>query len=156
MKRREQEESAARWVRSVLARSATAKPEETGPESWQAAWEALDLPAGPPAPAGFARRVARAWQAEQATAAAPILGAGWMRAAALAALLAGIALGSTLSYSSGSIGDSSAGSDDSWQATSLSEEYLSALSSPETILASPSVGDESTGVGVERPKASEP
>ena len=140
MKRREQEESAARWVRSVLARSATAKPEETGPESWQAAWEALDLPAGPPAPAGFARRVARAWQAEQATAAAPILGAGWMRAAALAALLAGIALGSTLSDASAP-SDGSTAADDSWSSTSLSEEYLSALSSPEGVLASP-VGED--------------
>lgn len=156
MNRREQEEAAERWVKSVLDRGATGAGDAAGPERWQATWAALELPPAPPAPPGFALRVGRAREAGWARATAPILGAGWMRAAAFAALLAGIALGSTLSYGSGSVGDGSAASDESWQATSLSEEYLSALSSPETILASPSVGDESTGVGGERPEASEP
>lgn len=156
MNRREQDESAGRWVKSVLERGAGGAGDAAGPEGWQATWAALELPPSPLVPPGFARRVGRAREAEWARATAPILGARWMRAAALAALLAGIALGSTLSYGSGSVGDSSAGSDDSWQATSLSEEYLSALSSPETILASPSLGEGSTGVGVESPQAGEP
>ena len=140
MSRRGQDEAAAQWVRSVLARDAAGAPREAGPENWHSAWEALELQPGPGAPTGFARRVARAWQVEQARAAAPILGAGWMRAAAAAALLAGIALGSTLSYASGA-GDATVAGDDSWSSTSLSEEYLDALSSPEAILAAPAAED---------------
>lgn len=140
MSRRGKEEAAAQWVRSVLARDAAGAPREAGPENWHSAWEALELPPGPGAPPGFTRQVARAWQVEQAGAAAPILGAGWMRAAALAALLAGIALGGTLSYASAA-GDTTAASDDSWSSTSLSEEYLTALSSPESILAAPASED---------------
>ena len=110
--------------------------------------------AAPAAPAGFARRAAPAWAAEQAAAAAPILGATWMRAAAAAALLAGIALGSTLSYSSSS--EPSADGADSWQSTSLSEEYLAALSAPEAILALPAGANDSPGVAADEPLANEP
>ena len=155
MNRREREEVAARWARSVLDGVATEAPGDSGPESWPAAWAALELPEAPQVPVGFARRVAGAWATEQAAAAAPILGAVWMRAAALAALLAGIALGSTLSSGSGS-GDTSGDGADSWQSTSLSEEYLSALASPEAILASPAGASDSPGVAAEEPPASEP
>ncbi|MEO8195533.1 MAG: hypothetical protein ABI689_02300 [Thermoanaerobaculia bacterium] len=155
MNRREREAAAARWARSVLDKVATGAPGDCAPESWPAAWAALELPAAPPVPVGFARRVAGAWATEQVAAAAPILGAAWMRAAALAALLAGIALGSTLSYGSGAT-DASGESADSWQPTSLSEEYLSALASPETILASPAGANDSPGVAAEEPPVSEP
>lgn len=151
---REQEDAAALWARCVLDKNATQGPQEAGPASWQAAWAALELPPAPAAPAGFARRAAAAWAAEQAAAAAPILGATWMRAAAAAALLAGIALGSTLSFSSG--GETSADGGDSWQSTSLSEEYLSALSTPEAILALPAGANDSPGVAADEPLANEP
>lgn len=151
---REQQEAAARWARSVLDKDATDVPERTGAESWQAAWAALELPPVAAAPVGFARRAAAAWAAEQAAAAAPILGATWMRAAAAAALLAGIALGSTLAYSSG--GETSAYGADSWQSTSLSEEYLSALSTPDAILMPPAGADDSPGVAADESLADEP
>ena len=77
-----------------------------------------------------------------------------MRAAAAAALLAGIALGSTLSFSSG--GETSADGGDSWQSTSLSEEYLSALSTPDAILMPPAGADDSLGVAADEPLANEP
>ena len=138
----------------MLDKDSTDVPERTGPESWQAAWAALELPPVAAAPAGFVHRAAAAWAAEQAAAAAPILGATWMRAAAAAALLAGIALGSTLAYSSGS--ETSADGGDSWQSTSLSEEYLSALSTPEAILALPSGANDSPDVAADEPLANEP
>lgn len=147
MNRREEEEAAERWVRSVLDRRAVGAGDDADLKDWQAAWAALELPqpAAPLAPPGFARRVARARESELASASAPILGAYWMRAAALAALLAGLALGSTLSLAGGSSGESSAAGDESWQTTLLSEEYLSALASPEVILASPADDGESAG-----------
>lgn len=130
MNRRTDDEVAARWVRSTLDQGS---PGTEAPEGWRSVWAALELPGAPAAPAGFARQVARAWGAERALAAAPILGAAWMRAAAAAALLAGIALGTTLS----GVGDSSETASvatDSWASVSLSEEYLRALATPEAAL----------------------
>ncbi len=133
MNRRSEEDAAARWVRSALDGGAA---EAEGPESWRAVWAALELPVAPDAtaaPAGFARRVAQAWAAERAEASAPILGPPWMRAAAAAALLAGIALGTTLS-NAGDSDDSSDSASESWAAVSLSEEYLQALATAEVVL----------------------
>ena len=155
MNRRGQQEAEARWARSVLEAGAGGARPESGAESWQAGWQGLELPPAPPVPPDFAHRVARAWRAEQARSAAPLLGAGWMRAAALAALLAGIALGGTLSLAGSSGAESAAAGDDSWQTTSLSEEYLSALASPETILAAPAEASEAADAARERP-AGEP
>lgn len=148
MKRREQEEAAVRWARSVLdaatgSAGQEARPSRSGAEErWTAAWMALESPPAATAPAGFSRRVARAWAAERERAAAPLLGAAWMRAAAAAALLAGIALGSTLAYrtdtsAASAASSTGAGADGSWGTTSLSEDYLSALSTPDTDLAAP-------------------
>jgi hypothetical protein len=158
MNRRGQQEAEARWARAVLDADAAGERPESGAESWQAAWQGLELPpaaggAAPLVPPDFARRVALAWRAEQARAAAPLLGAGWMRAAALAALLAGIALGSTLSLAGSNPADSGAAAEESWQTTSLSEEYLSALASPEAILSSPTGADEAADVESEAPAA---
>lgn len=149
MNRREENEAATRWARSVLDADAAGREREAGaarqpaawPATWPEGWAALEMPPSPPAPAGFARRVAGAWAAEQAAAAAPLLGAAWMRAAALAALLAGIALGSTLSSGAG---EASVEEVDSWQATSLSEEYLQAIAAPESALATPEGENDST------------
>ena len=151
------DDEAARWARSVLGRGAQAPAsqlsdsERPGPadEAWRRTWEALELPAAPAAPAGFARRVARAAEAERERASAPILGAAWMRAAAAAALLAGIALGSTLALQSGlgggfdtlssvdAIPGEGSGLDDASWAATLSEEYLVALAADETAPESP-------------------
>lgn len=142
MNRREQEDAAARWARSVLEAGAAGCSRGADavhrPAGWRERWAALEMPP-PPAAAGFARRVAGAWAAERASVAAPILGATWMRAAALAALLAGIALGSTLSPGSGV--EVSADSSETWSSTSLSEDYLTALAAPEATLAAPPAGD---------------
>ncbi len=80
-----------------------------------------------------------------------------MRAAAAAALLAGIALGSTLALQNGvddaresfaaSLADDIAADEEAWTAT-LSEEYLLALSTDEANLAPPAAGDAgSSGAG---------
>jgi hypothetical protein len=145
------DDEGARWARTVLGRGAHAPASQLpvsgrpGPadETWRETWDGLELPAAPAAPAGFARRVARAAAAERELASASILGAAWMRAAAAAALLAGIALGSTLALSSGLGGgldelpsvdaiaaEESGLDDESWAAT-LSEEYLVALAADE-------------------------
>ena len=163
MNRREQVEAATRWARAVLDPAAKGAADDTGGERAQAAWAALELPPAPGAPATFARQVARAWEAERAGAAAPLLAVGWMRAAAVGALLAGIALGSTLSYAGGNAAlettaalDTSSDDDDSWLSTSLSEEYLSALSSPEAILERATDGDAAADGAPEGSQASEP
>lgn len=153
---RQSDEAQARWARSVLgAEACQPGSERTGPagddwpDTWRESWDALDLPPAPAVPAGFARRVARAAEVERERASAPILGGGWMRAAAAAALLAGIALGSTLALQSSldfgndSIAANPADEDlvdeDSWTAT-LSEEYLLALATDEPSLAAPAAG----------------
>lgn len=97
---------------------------------WREKWASLELPPAPGAPPGFARQVALAWAAERRRAAAPILAAGWMRAAAAAALLAGVALGVTLASGA----DADAVEVESWQVTTLSEEYLTALVAPDDAL----------------------
>jgi len=151
------DDEGARWARSVLGRGAQAPASQLpgsgrpGPadETWRETWDGLELAAAPAAPAGFARRVARAAEAERELASAPILGAAWMRAAAAAALLAGIALGSTLALQSSLGGgldelpsvdaiaaEESGLDDESWAAT-LSEEYLVALAADETAPESP-------------------
>jgi hypothetical protein len=154
MKRRRLQDEEARWVRAVLdpgaASGVTDRNRPPADETaWRATWAGLELPPAPPVPAGFARRVALAWSAERERAEAPILGALWMRAAAAAALVAGIMLGSTLAMQNGldlgsgalpaSLADEAAADEDSWTAT-LSEEYLLALSSDETSPASPAAG----------------
>ena len=50
----------------------------------------------------------------------------------------------------------SADGGDSWQSTSLSEEYLVALSAPEAILALPAGANDSPGVAADEPLANEP
>jgi hypothetical protein len=97
---------------------------------WREKWASLELPPAPGAPPGFARRVALAWAAERRLTEAPMLAAGWMRAAAVAALLAGVALGVTLASSA----DSGAVEVETWQLTTLSEEYLTALLAPDDAL----------------------
>ncbi len=152
MKRRRSTDEEARWVRTVLGAGAPAAGLErpgADEDAWRAAWAGLDLPPAPAVPPGFARRVALAWAAEHEPAAAPILGAIWMRAAAAAALLAGIALGSTLALQDGvddarealaaSLADEIAADEETWTAT-LSEEYLLALSADEADLAAPAAG----------------
>ncbi|MEO7795849.1 MAG: hypothetical protein ABIV06_13855, partial [Thermoanaerobaculia bacterium] len=166
MNRLEQERAAARWVRTVLApdfesvdaavpapraqrsaiTAAVAKVGEPPPENWQAVWVALELPPAPVLQEGFARRTARLFKAERERSDAPLLTAGWMRAAAAAALLAGIALGSSLAPGTDAF-ETTASVPDSWTTTSLSEEYLAALSTPETTLESAS----ETPVGVDSP-----
>ena len=159
MKRRRSKDEEARWVRTVLGAGAPAAgPERPGAdeEAWRTTWDGLELPPAPAVPPGFARRVALAWAAEREPAAAPILGAIWMRAAAAAALLAGIALGSTLALQNGvddareslaSLADEIAADEEDWTAT-LSEEYLLALSTDEANLAPPAAGDfGSSGAG---------
>lgn len=138
MKRRKEDDAEQRWARATLAggetRSGVAPRDGAagGPDGWPSAWTALELPPAPAVPAGFSRRVARAWTVERARATEPILGAAWMRAAAAAALLAGVALGGTLSYGTGTAA-SEAGvtEEDAWWTVSLSEEYLQALSAAE-------------------------
>lgn len=151
------DEAQADWARSVLAAAARQPGSEgTGPAgddrpdtwrgTWPESWDALELPPAPAVPADFARRVARAAAAERERACAPILGARWMRAAAAAALLAGIALGGTLALQSGfgagldtlpSVDSIAAWGgaleEDSWTET-LSEEYLVALAADESAL----------------------
>ncbi|MDQ1347993.1 MAG: hypothetical protein QG573_1367 [Acidobacteriota bacterium] len=149
MKRRRSQDEEARWVRSVLGAGAPAAgPDRPGAdaEAWRTTWDGLELPPAPAVPAGFAHRVALAWAAEREPAAAPILGAIWMRAAAAAALLAGVALGSTLALQNSaddareslaaSLADDIAAGEETWTAT-LSEEYLLALSTDEADLALP-------------------
>lgn len=153
---RQSDEAQARWARSVLGAEARPKgsqrtdPAGDGwPDIWRESWDALDLPPAPAVPAGFARRVARAAEVERERASAPLLGAAWMRAAAAAALLGGIALGSTLAlqgsldFRNDSIAANSTDEDlvdeDSWTAT-LSEEYLLALATDEPSLAAPAAG----------------
>lgn len=139
MNRRGQEEAATRWAGTVLDPAARSASADAAGERMQATWVALELPPAPTVPAGFARRVARAWSAEQERAAAPILAAAWMRAAAAAALLAGIALGTTLSYRTDPMAAVATSTVDegSWEAALMSEEYLRALAVPETAFAAP-------------------
>ncbi len=149
MKRRRSKDEEARWVRTVLGAGVPAAgPDRPGAdaEAWRTTWDGLELPPAPAVPPGFARRVALAWAAEREPAAAPILGAIWMRAAAAAALLAGVALGSTLALQNSaddareslaaSLADDIAAGEETWTAT-LSEEYLLALSTDEADLALP-------------------
>lgn len=138
MKRREEDEAGQRWARGTLAGDETRgglgpRDGEAGsPDGWPSVWRALELPKAPAVPAGFSRRVARAWTTERARAAEPILGAAWMRAAAAAALLAGVALGGSLSYGTGTAaGEAGLTEEDAWWTASLSEEYLQALSASE-------------------------
>lgn len=152
MKRREEDEAGQRWARAILAGDetiggvASRDGEAGGPHGWPSAWTALELPPPPAVPAGFSRCVARAWSTERARAAEPILGAAWMRAAAAAALLAGIALGGTLSYGTGTTaGEAGRTEEDAWWSASLSEEYLQALSAAEP------AGDEVDGQEESRP-----
>ncbi len=105
----------------------TNRDDEAG---WREKWASLELPPAPGAPPGFARQVALAWAAERRRADAPMLAAGWMRAAAAAALLAGVALGVTLASGA----DSGAVEVETWQLTTLSEEYLTALLAPDDAL----------------------
>jgi hypothetical protein len=160
MKRRRSKVEEARWVRTVLGAGApTAGEDRPGADedAWRATWAGLELPPASAVPPGFARRVALAWAAERDLAAAPILGAIWMRAAAAAALLAGIALGSTLALQNGvdnaresfaaSLPDEIAADEEAWTAT-LSEEYLLALSTDEANLPTPAAGGAgSSGAG---------
>lgn len=132
-------------MRTVLGAGAPAADED----AWRATWAGLELPPASAVPPGFARRVALAWAAERESAGAPLLGAIWMRAAAAAALLAGIVLGSTLALQNGlddgggslaaSLADDIAADEEIWTAT-LSEEYLVALSTDEANLAPPAAG----------------
>ena len=151
------DDEGARWARTVLGRGAHAPASQlpvsgrpgSADETWRETWDGLELAAAPAAPAGFARRVARAAAAERELASASILGAAWMRAAAAAALLAGIALGSTLALQSGlgggfetlssveAIAGEGSGLDDASWAATLSEEYLVALAADETAPESP-------------------
>jgi len=151
MNRRTDRDAPGDWVRTVLREGAGAAGEPSlaaagaaafdtsgpafGDAGWREAWAALELPPAAGAPAGFASRIALAWAAERARAESPLLGAGWMRAAAAAALLAGVALGTGLSVGT----DSSASAEDSWKPTTLSEEYLSAIATPDAALAAPGV-----------------
>lgn len=112
--------------------------------SWRRAWATLELPPAPGAPPAFARRIALAWAAERECAAVPLLAGGWMRAAAAAALFAGVALGTSLALGN----DSTASEDDSWQQTTLSEEYLTALAAPDAALTTP---DSAASPGAEEP-----
>lgn len=149
MNRRMDPDAAARWVRSALREGASDAREAaladqvewaergSGDEIWRQVWAGLDLPPALGASPGFARRVALEWAAERARAEASILGAGWMRAAAAAALLAGVVLGTSLAWGT----DSTAVEDDSWQATTLSEEYLSAIAAPDDALLAPNAPD---------------
>ena len=151
MNRRRDPDAEARWVRSALregagdAREASpADPAEwpehgSGDEIWRQVWAGLDLPPALGASPGFARRVALEWTAERARAEASILGAGWMRAAAAAALLTGVALGTSLAWGT----DAIAVEDDSWRPTTLSEEYLSAIAAPDDALLAPNTPDVS-------------
>ncbi len=152
MNRRRLQNEEARWVRTVLGSGAPkAGLDRPGADedAWRATWAGLELPPAPTVPPGFARRVALAWAVEREPAAAPILGAIWMRAAAAAALLGGIALGSTLALQNGldvgsgsiaaSLADEIAADEDTWTAT-LSEEYLLALSVDEANLETPAAG----------------
>jgi hypothetical protein len=91
---------------------------------------------------------------EREQASGPILGAARMRAAAAAALLAGIALGCTLALQSSlglenhsiaaNLADEYLVEEDSWTAT-LSEEYLLALATDEGSLAVPAAGASGSG-----------
>lgn len=159
MTRRMNPEAEARWVRTVLRDSAgdpgsPARPAPMGgvemagdgsmDGSWRRAWATLELPPAPGAPPAFARRIALAWAAERECAAVPLLAGGWMRAAAAAALFAGLALGTSLSLGN----DSTASEDDSWQQTTLSEEYLTALAAPDAALTTP---DSAASPGAEEP-----
>jgi hypothetical protein len=73
-----------------------------------------------------------------------------MRLAAAAALLAGVALGTSLSFSD----ESSTAESQSWIPTTLSEEYLVAIATPDTVLATtdaPAVDADATASGGEEP-----
>lgn len=147
------DEEQARWARAVLGAGAR-QPGSECPgsaggacrDTWRETWDGLELPPAPAVPPGFAHRVARAAEVERERASAPVLGAGWMRAAAAAALLAGIALGSTLALqssldfgngsSAANLADELLADEDSWTAT-LSEEYLLALATGEASPAAP-------------------
>lgn len=151
MKRREEDEAGQRWARATLDGDGTRR--HTGPSgggagilpAWSAAWAALELPP-PSVPAGFSRRVAGVWSDERARAAAPLLGAAWMRAAAAAALLAGAVLGGTLSWGTGNAaGEAVLADEEVWWTASLSEEYLEALSGAESTSGTDGEGDDSAG-----------
>ena len=186
MNRRGEEEAVRAWARAVLepasnsasnsaigstpgptAESAAAK--KSGPladdaEPGRSAWASLELPPAAAVPPGFALQVLRAWNREREST-PPILGALWMRAAAAAALLAGVFLGGVLSGADAS--DASAASDtsrypgdalvtasteiDAWVESSLSEEYLAALGEAETVSGDGGDGGDGASAGAITP-----
>ncbi|MFN7943212.1 MAG: hypothetical protein U0X73_16600 [Thermoanaerobaculia bacterium] len=125
----------ARWLagegssaeRAAIAARLAAEPELAGrARAFENAWRALELAPAAPPPPGFATRVAAAARARDARegsgAPAP---PPWMRWAAAAALLAGIAAGAGFgALAAPPAGDSSAVG--SWNDASLAEEYLDA------------------------------
>jgi hypothetical protein len=163
MDRRVNRDAEAVWVRALLAQVAAGLPEpgiaapavaagdrDPGAAIWREAWDGLDLPPAPGAAPGFAGRIAQARAAGRERAEAPLMGGGWMRLAAAAALLAGVALGTSLSFSD----ESSTAESQSWIPTTLSEEYLVAIATPDTVLATtdaPAVDADATASGGEEP-----
>ena len=141
------------WARAVLAAERSEAAPETEESRWTRAWEALELPPTAPVPPEFSAHLAVRLRAERAAGAAPLFAASWMRVASAAALLAGIAVGSFVAFAtSGSDAASAAALDDGWEVTSLSEEYLSALASPEAAFASePTEGAPTQGLAAETP-----
>ncbi len=83
-------------------------------------WEALELPPPSAVPPGFAGAVLS--RLHRAPAPPPLFAGAWMRAAGLAALLAGAALGGLLAERAGTSAEETL----AWEQTSLAEEYLAA------------------------------
>ncbi len=95
-----------------------------------ATWDGLELPPPSVVPPGFAAAVLSRLHLPPAP--PPLFAGAWMRAAALAALLAGVALGGLLA------GRASTSSEEAlaWEQTSLAEEYLAAEGADEALPAS--------------------
>ncbi|MEO8275074.1 MAG: hypothetical protein ABI639_02585 [Thermoanaerobaculia bacterium] len=145
MSRRAMQEAEAQWAKAQLAVGAGRAPgavddpllrrtTEAAVGDLRRTWIDLELP--PVAiPPDFARRISRAWNLERSRGSGAMLSLGWMRAAAAAALFAGVALGTALAVNDES-SRIAASDDDAWQSSSLSEEYLSALALPEAPVSS--------------------
>jgi len=83
-------------------------------------WEGLELPPPSGVPPGFAGAVLS--RLRQPPAPPPLFAGAWMRAAGLAALLAGVALGGLLAERASTSSEETL----AWEQTSLAEEYLAA------------------------------
>ncbi len=88
-----------------------------------ARWSALELPPPAAAPPGFATSVLARLRAVAAQ--PPLFASAWMRAAALAALLAGMTVGGLVAGAQATSAEETL----AWDQTSLAEEYLSAQQS---------------------------